>query len=212
ILNPPVESTCIEPGSLILVHLFKAWRNPCFNRALPQQFGTERMNRAYVRFFKPCQRVFEMLNLFNVCCCCPCGVEFNPEPQPQLAGGLACECNGDDPVDGGFPGFKSVDDAANQFGRLAGAGRRLNDQALVERITDSLPGGFVPAHAVSRTSFKSGRRAEEGRTYRQPYRCAREPGLHRPARHARYPLPGLCCRPLAVRKTTQAMLGSTRQW
>ena len=59
-------------------------------------------------------------------------LELFAQPQLQLAGGLLAERHRDDLADRGALVLDQRDDAADQLGGLAGAGRGLDDQRLVE--------------------------------------------------------------------------------
>ena len=155
-----MESACIEPGRLILVQLLEARSNSCFDRALPQQLGTERVNRADVCFFQPCERIFQMPDFAGTCGCISCVIQFDSQPQPQFAGGLAREGDGDNSVDAGLAGLERIDDPANQFGRLAGACSGFDDKALVKRSSDAFSRLLIAAHGVSRNSSKTARRSD----------------------------------------------------
>ncbi len=70
-------------------------------------------------------------------------VQFLAQAQFQFARRFVRERHRDDVVDRRFPCAEHRDDALHQFRGLAGAGRRFDDQAFVQRIADALARRFV---------------------------------------------------------------------
>src|SRR5438067_2317427 len=60
------------------------------------------------------------------------------QSQLQFAGGFFRERDGDDFANFGAAGFDDADDSAHQLGRLAGAGRGLDDQRVVQARLDGV--------------------------------------------------------------------------
>ena len=106
------------------------------------------MNRADVRFFEVLNGVVEsLLNLGGR------GVparilEPLPEAQFQLARRLLGKRDGDDLPDVGTTFGEHANDPPHELCRLAGTGRGLDDECLVDRLLDQLPRVFVWRHVV----------------------------------------------------------------
>ena len=65
------------------------------------------------------------------------------KPQLQLARRLFGERHRDDVLDPRAAGGQHAQDALDEFGRLAGPGRRFDDQRVVERIGDVIAGVLI---------------------------------------------------------------------
>ena len=68
-----------------LVNLFKAGRKPGFDRTLPQNFRAKRVDCSEMRFFEPGHSVFQEADLVCIFRGESSFVEFDAEPQAQLA-------------------------------------------------------------------------------------------------------------------------------
>ena len=73
-------------------------------------------------------------------------LESGAQSELQLAGRLLGERERRDRLDSPAPLGQDVDEARHQLARLPGAGRRLDDERLVERRPDALPLGLVDEH------------------------------------------------------------------
>ena len=132
-LQPAAERLVEQPPGRGLGEDLEQRVDPGFDRPLAQQVGAEAVNRADVRFLEPLERLVEPGP--------PLGagrrgraraIETLAKPQLQLAGRLLRERHRDDLADVGAPFGEDRDDPADELGRLAGAGRRLDDQRVVE--------------------------------------------------------------------------------
>ena len=117
------------------------------------------MNGPDRRFFQSLKRVFQRGRDEALL------VEFRAQLQFQFACRFVCEGHRGDLIDCCFSLGKYFDDAANQCGGFAGASRRLDDQAFVERSANALARRLVGfqmrywVHAIPRISINGSRRS-----------------------------------------------------
>ena len=70
-------------------------------------------------------------------------VEFLAKTKLQFAGGLVGKGDGNDAIDGGEAAGQHGDNARDQLGGFAGAGRGFDQQAFGQRSANALAGGAV---------------------------------------------------------------------
>ena len=110
-----------------------------FDRPLAQQLGAEAVDGADLRLFEVMHGGVEQAAGVRVGRgLLPRALELFAQAQLQLAGGLFAERDGHDLADRGALVRDQRDDAADQLGGLAGAGRGFDNQRLVELGGDQL--------------------------------------------------------------------------
>ncbi len=157
------------------------------DRPLAQEIGAEGVDGADVRFFEVMHGVVEERARGGVRRRLRArSLELFAQAQLQLAGGLFAERDRDDLADRGALVLDQRDDAADELGRLAGAGGGFDDERLVELRRDQLAilGPRRPPFEVGAVTACSSTRRDRRRASR-PFGasvslpgCRTRPGSH----------------------------------
>ena len=153
-----VEGAAVQGFRFRLGENLKARVDQRLHRALVEQLVAEPVDRAHARLFQMGHRFFEA--------CPPCGarggllacpLQLHAHAQLQLAGRLLGEGHGDHALDIAAAFGEHRDQPRHQLAGLAGARRRLDDHALVERSPDAVARVLVdqPCHGQLRRSDRS---------------------------------------------------------
>ncbi len=144
LLQPGLERQVVETRRLVLREDLKLRVDTRLDRPLAQQVGAEPVDGADTRLFQVPQGLLEPVASVAGLALSR-GFELFAQAQFQLAGRLLGERHGDDLVDGGagVPGREHVDDARDQLGGLARAGRRLDDVGVRQVGPDAIAVGGI---------------------------------------------------------------------
>ena len=159
-MYPHIECAFVRGGGLILVELLESGRNACLDGPLTKDLGAEGVDGSDPRFFQPLQRIFEILNLGCGRCLQARRVKLQAQAKAELTGGLAHECYGNHAIHRRPARAQDSGDAAHQFGGLARPGGRLDDQRLVQRVSNAFTRDLVRRfHGMLRSCSRSRRRS-----------------------------------------------------
>ena len=111
--------------------------------ALAQELGTKAVDRVDVRFLELLERQIEPAANGRIGRVRAFLFECFTQAQLQLAGGLLGEGDGHDLLHRRAPGCEDLQDPFDQLRRLAGAGRGLDDEGIVEIVDDRVARVFV---------------------------------------------------------------------
>src|SRR5688572_4948814 len=100
------------------------------------------MNRSYRCFFKLFESLLEAI-AHLIRRSGSGAIELLPQPYLQFAGRFVRERDSDDAVDRGEALREHLDNAGYQLRGLAGARRRFNDQALIQRFANAVARGGI---------------------------------------------------------------------
>ena len=139
LLQPAVERLVEEPRRRRFGEHREQRIDARLDRPLAQQLGAEAVDGADVRFLESLERSSSRVRRVGI----GAGIRARPleplaQPQLQLAGRLLGERDRDDLADVRAPLGQDREDPVDELGRLAGAGRRFDDQRVVEAAGDGL--------------------------------------------------------------------------
>ena len=136
LLEPGAEGARVQPVGLRLGQHGEERIDARLDRPLAEQFRAEAVDGVDVRLLERLERVLETRRRARRSAC---GrdrrallLERLAQAQLQLAGGLFGERHGDDLVHRRAAGREHAEDAVDELGRLAGAGRGFDDERVVE--------------------------------------------------------------------------------
>jgi len=148
--DPPAECALEQIVGLFLVDLAKGRIDLSLDGPLAQDIGTEGVNRSDKRFLEMLDRVLEVGAPLRVILLLPRSLERLPETQLELARGLARERHRNDAINSRVAAASSRRAAGEEVHQpldenrcLAGAGRRLDDEAGVQLIANPFAGRSV---------------------------------------------------------------------
>ena len=136
LLQPRAERAIVETIRLRLGQHGEQRIDARLDRPLAQQLRAEAVNRVDVRFLERLEGFFQQPAYLVIRRHGALLLQPFPEPQLQLAGGLLGERHGDDLLHRRAPGREHAQDAIDELRRLAGAGRSLDDERVVEVFDD----------------------------------------------------------------------------
>ena len=137
LLQPQVKGLGEEPRGLGLRQYFEPRVDCRLDRALVQQVGTETVDGSDLRLLEMRDGVIEVgRRAVSV----PRALELFAKTKLELASRLLRERHGQDLVHGERIPTEEVDDPSDQLGGLSGPRSGFDDQALIERTPDALPG------------------------------------------------------------------------
>ena len=142
-LHPSAEGAFIDARGLLLGEFFEGRIDDGFDRPFAQDLRAKRMDGSDGGFFQMFESVFDVRAFTGSFRDAARAIEFLAQTKFQFAGGFVGKRNGNNMADGGEPGGQHGDDARDQFGGLAGAGRGFDQQAFGERSANAFAGGAV---------------------------------------------------------------------
>jgi hypothetical protein len=126
-LNPGIECAGIKSSRLRIVDFFESRRDSRFHGTLAQHFCAKRVDRSYVGFFQPGERIFKIAALGRTGRSSSGLIEFDAKAQSKLTSRFPCECHGDEAIDCRSSGTQDADNPADQLGSLSRARGGFDD-------------------------------------------------------------------------------------
>ena len=142
-LHPGAKGAFVDAGGLLFGEFFEGRIDDGFHRPLAQNLRAKGMDGSDGGFFQMFERVLDVGAFGGSFGRDARAVEFLAQAKLQFAGGFVGERDRDDMADGGEAARQHGDDAGDQFGGFAGAGRSFDKQAFGERGTNAFAGGAV---------------------------------------------------------------------